>query len=98
MKNKCSYYDYATDAERPLILTSTRSNTNDDAHRDFDEFDVNEELARLRRALREDMTAAVSTFIASATTNIDEWLTRGGGMPDAWRTAARPAHPMARGE
>lgn len=38
---------------RPLVLQSTRANTSADAHRDFDHFDVNEELARLRRAVHE---------------------------------------------
>lgn len=42
--------------ERPLILESTRSHAGEDAWRDMDGFDLDEELARLRRAVHEVRT------------------------------------------
>lgn len=42
--------------ERPLILESTRSHRNEDAWRDTDHFNLDEELARLRRAVHEVRT------------------------------------------
>ncbi len=84
----CSYNEHMTELnaarDRPLVLVSTRSCANDDAHRDFDQFDVDEELARLRRALRGEATLTVSKFIATALGNIDEWIVRGGPLPKAW--------------
>jgi hypothetical protein len=71
--------------DRPILLASTRSHADDDAHRDFDQFDVNEELARVRRALHEEATPAVTNFIATAFSNIDEWIVRGGPLPKAWK-------------
>ena len=76
-----------------LILRSTRSNANEDARRDFDDFDVNEELCRARRALREvskgeDAERSPGTLLAFAAEcflNIDEWLCRGGELPSAWQ-------------
>lgn len=76
-----------------LILASTRSNKNADARRDFDDFDVNEELCRARRALREvskgeDAERSPGTLLAFAVEcflNIDEWLSRGGDLPSAWQ-------------
>ena len=84
----CSYDAPTTELDaalsRPVLLASTRSYADDDAHRDFDEFDVNEELSRLRRALREEATPAVTNFIVTAIGNIDEWIVRGGPLPKAW--------------
>lgn len=39
--------------ESQLILESTRSHEDEDAHRDMDDFDPDEELKRLRRAVHE---------------------------------------------
>lgn len=61
-------------------IVSTRSNTNEDARRDFDDFDVDEELARLRRALRNGQWRVA----AELTANLDEHLSRGGSLPVAW--------------
>jgi hypothetical protein len=76
-----------------LILKSTRSNANEDARRDFDDFDINEELCRARRALcevskgedAERSPDALYSFAAECFLNIDEWLSRGGELPSAWR-------------
>lgn len=65
---------------------STRSDASEDAHRDFDGFDVDEELRRLREAVKDGGTAAL-TFVAEAASNIDEHLNRGGVLPKRWRTA-----------
>lgn len=45
--------EYDEARRQPLCLKSTRSKANGDAHRDMDGFDRNEELARLRRAIKE---------------------------------------------
>lgn len=52
------------------MITSTRSNASADARRDFDGFDVDEELARLRRALREDQWPIAAELAARTSTNI----------------------------
>ncbi len=78
-----------------LILKSTRSDENADARRDFDNFDVNEELCRARRALHEidrgeyaeRSPDALRAFAAECFANIDEWLSRGGDLPSAWRSS-----------
>jgi hypothetical protein len=78
----------------PLNLDTTRSHENPDAHRDMDGFDVNEELARLRRAVKEVETAApgenleLYKFIVEAFSNIDESLRREGDLPRPWWAAA----------
>ena len=76
---------------RPLNLKSTRASKEDeDAHRDMDGFDVDEELARLRRAIKEAETVtpgdnpALYRFIAEAFANIDEHLIRLGSTPHGW--------------
>lgn len=84
------------DAElcRPLDLHSTRSDANVDAHRDMDGFDVGEELARLRRAVKEaecvspEESPELYRFIVEAFGNIDESLRREGDLPRAWWAAA----------
>jgi len=68
-----------TDDISPAI-TSTRSNASDDARRDFDGFDVDEELRRLRKALRQAQWRSVAELAA----NLDEHLSRGGSLPVAW--------------
>ena len=76
-----------------LILKSTRSAESEDARRDFDDFDVNEELCRARSALREidkgedaeRAPDALRAFAAECFANIDEWLSRGGDLPSAWQ-------------
>jgi len=91
-----------------LILKSTRSNANEDARRDFDDFDVNEELCRARRALHEvdkgedteRSPDALHSFAAECFLNIDEWLSRGGDLPSAWRgrfpfAGAMPPRPVS---
>lgn len=64
--------------------TSTRSNASEDARRDFDGFDVDEELARLREALRRKRWRSAAEFAA----NLDEHLSRGGDLPVAWLVPA----------
>lgn len=82
-------YDEAR--RRPLNLKSTRASKEDeDAHRDMDGFDVDEELARLRRAIKETETVApgdnpaLYRFIAEAFDNIDENHVRSGPIPRSW--------------
>ena len=65
--------------ESPMI-TSTRSNTNEDARRDFDGFDVDEEHRRLRDALRRGQWRVAAELAA----NLDEHVSRGGSLPVAW--------------
>jgi len=62
------------------VVISTRSSESADAHRDFDNFDVDEELRRFRVALRQEDWRAASELAA----NIDESLSRGGDIPVAW--------------
>lgn len=62
---------------------STRSTANVDAHRDFDDFDLDRELKNLRSGLE----AGDITFVREAFANIDEWLSRGGDLPEDWRGA-----------
>ncbi len=61
---------------------STRSSENVDAHRDFDDFDVNEELHLLKIAL--SVSDTPHSFVKEAFENIDEYLHRGGSLPDTW--------------
>lgn len=61
-------------------LVTTRSNENVDAHRDFDNFDVEEELRRLRQGLRSGNLG----FCREAFSNLDEWLSRNGRPPSVW--------------
>ncbi len=68
------------DAEPPATIVSTRSNANEDARRDFDDFDVDEELLRLRVALQDGQWR----IAAELTANLDEYLCRGGSLPVAW--------------
>ncbi len=76
---------------RPLDLKTTRSDQSEDAHRDMDGFDKDEELARLRRAVKETETVSpeenpeLYRFIAEAFGNIDETLCRLGPLPKAWK-------------
>lgn len=92
----CPYPERAEAFEYPKpkrdILESTRSRKSEDAHRDFDDFDVDEELARMRRASRlirmstyAETTRQATAFICEAMVNIDEWIVRGGNLPAAWR-------------
>lgn len=67
----------------PRPLVTTRSCRNVDAHRDFDGFDINEELARLRYATTLATPEALD-FAKTAFTNIDEFLVRGGPLPRTW--------------
>ena len=86
---------------KQLSLTSTRSGKDADARRDFDGFDVDEELRRLLVAVSERERAlgrpprARLEFVAEALANIDEWLPRGGALPKRWWKAgsARPNDP-----
>jgi hypothetical protein len=63
-----------------MTITSTRSNESADARRDFDGFDADEELRRLRSALRDGEWRIVAELAA----NLDEHLCRGGSFPVAW--------------
>lgn len=61
-------------------IVSTRSNTSTDARRDFDHFDVDEELCRLRKAMRQGQWRVAAELVS----NLDEHLSRGGSLPVAW--------------
>lgn len=63
-----------------LPSASTRSRKSEDARRDFDGFDVDEELRRLRHAMRDAQWRSV----AELASNVDEHLCRGGSLPVAW--------------
>jgi hypothetical protein len=63
-----------------MTIMSTRSNKSEDARRDFDGFDVDEELRRFRSALRQGQWRAAAELAA----NLDEHLCRGGSLPVAW--------------
>ena len=63
-----------------MTVTSTRSNTNPDAHRDFDGFDVDEELRRMREARHQEQWQIAAELAA----NLDEHLSLGGPLPVAW--------------
>lgn len=63
-----------------MDIISTRSRQNPDAARDFDGFDVDEELRRFRDAVRTDQPQVAIELAA----NIDEHLSRGGSLPVAW--------------
>ncbi len=99
MPKECEYSvnirQFDADLTRPLKLTSTRSNKNEDARRDMDGFDVDEELARLRRAVKEvesvkpKQKLKAHRFIAEAFANIDEHLLRLGGLPETWKSAGQ---------
>jgi hypothetical protein len=91
--DRCNYDEnmrqLGADRERLLNLQTTRHGlTGSDAWRDFDSFDVNEELSRLRRALVEPLDGkndpSVLKFVYTAIANIDEHLLRGGPLPKAW--------------
>ena len=97
MPKECEYSvnirQFDEELRRPLKLTSTRSNENEDARRDMDGFDVDEELARLRRAVKEvesvkpKQELKLHRFIAEAFANIDEHLLRLGDLPEMWKSA-----------
>jgi hypothetical protein len=76
------------------LRKSTRSSVDDDSRRDFDGFDETEELRRLRVAIATGGPSALR-FAAEAFRNIDEWLDRGGTLPEQWWRAgtARPNDP-----
>lgn len=63
-----------------MTITSTRSRASKDARRDFDGFDVDEELVRFRKALRTGQWGVAAELAA----NLDEHLCRGGALPVAW--------------
>ncbi len=75
---------------QPLNLQTTRSGQSEDAYRDMDNFDVNDELERLRRAVKETENVSpeenpkLYLFIAEAFGNIDECLRRLGALPEEW--------------
>ena len=73
---------------------STRSDASEDARRDFDGFEVNEELRRLNAALSVASPSSIR-FAETAMQNIDEWLVRGGALPERWWNAgsAQPNDP-----
>jgi hypothetical protein len=61
-------------------IVSTRSSINADARRDFDNFDIDEELSRLRKAMRRGQWRVVAELAA----NLDQYLSCGGSFPVAW--------------
>lgn len=67
-------------ATRETTIVSTRSNASEGVRRDFDGFDVDEELSRFREALRRGQWR-VAAELAS---NLDESICRGGSLPVAW--------------
>lgn len=75
---------------QPLNLQTTRSGQSEGAYRDMDNFDVDDELARLRRAVKEtenvcpEENPELYRFIANAFANIDESIRRLGAMPEVW--------------
>ncbi len=96
--NECNYNNmciYDTALEKELNLESTRSNANTDAYRDMDGFDVDEELARLHKALdvaegcAPEVYPTLFEFIEVAVRNIDESLRRMGTLPRAWSGATK---------
>jgi len=108
----CSYPKREEERGHPKpkkkIYASTRahgkfphSKAEEDAYRDFDGWDVNEELARLRLAIQDlcasdDLEKADSRllFIINSFSNIDECLTREGDLPDAWQADSRWNGPV----
>jgi hypothetical protein len=78
----CTYEARANERDNPKprerVLRTTRTGSEG-----FDGFDVNEELARIRCALR-DPSAAASRFLRATIDNLDAYLTAGGQMPRAW--------------
>lgn len=84
----CTYTEARKEWENPTpkerVFKTTRSGASDDAHRDFDGFDIDEELARARLAMIQ--------FVAEAFNNIDEWLIRMGRLPKAWGHAKPPVY------
>ncbi len=105
----CAYTAQANARDYPMprerVFRSTRSSASVDAHRDFDGFDPDEELARLRLALLTPGLPTALAFIVEATTNLDEWLIRFGRLPEAWKNSsslreqhlARPEDPTFHG-
>lgn len=63
-----------------MKISSTRANNGPDARRDFEGFDVDEELKRFREALVVKDYRVASELAA----NIDEYLSRGGSVPVGW--------------
>lgn len=86
----CPYTEAADERDNPTpqrrVFKSTRSNRSPDARRDFDHFDIDEELARARLALKDGSPEALK-FVAEAFDNIDEHLVRWGPLPKAWGRA-----------
>lgn len=89
--------DAPTPKERVFNSTCAPMNgdPDNDAYRDMDGFDVDEELARLRLAIREPMfvgpkATKLARFVAEAFHNIDRSLVREGDRPQAWLAARRP--------
>ena len=76
-------------------VKTTRSHSNEDAHRDMDDFDVNVEHHNFRVALAHGKYRLAAQLAA----NIDENVDRGGPMPDAWnprKVCERQHCPKAR--
>lgn len=61
-------------------IRSTRSDANADAHRDFDGWDVDEELRLFRQAVEEGQFEVAAKLAA----NIDESMSCGGDFPKEW--------------
>lgn len=77
---------------KSAVLTSTRSTADEDAHRDYDGYDIEEDLARIRLAVKEITESPRSfssygpslRFLVEAFENLDEYLVRGGPLPKSW--------------
>lgn len=92
----CGYHAREDERQHPKprqrVLKSTRTGKpGSDTHRDMDGFDVDEELARLRLALRRPsvLDPATARFIREAFRNIDEHLVREGTLPAARATGRK---------
>jgi hypothetical protein len=106
---RCSYSEREEERRHPTVRIATYKSTRasvrrEDVRRDFDGWDVNEELGRLRLAIMDlcssdewDVASPSVTCIVDLFSNIDESLVREGDLPDAWREAQRPASPGAGG-
>lgn len=83
------------------LLRSTRSCEGEDARRDFDRFNPDEELRRMRAAIRESADAKATTgdrrdamrLAVEVAMNLDEWLTRAGRLPKVWESSHLPHVP-----
>lgn len=70
----------ASKVSNMTMITSTRSNKNADARRDFDGFNVDEELRRFREVSHLKQWEIAAELAG----NLDEHMSRGGNLPKEW--------------